>query len=714
MLSLPTRIDPTGPRLTLGSGPKCDVLLPAPGVAKFHAVLRLAGDRLELEARRRGRLRVNGRAVRRADLRDRDEVDFGTCEVRYQVVGQHLEHNPPAGMALAVAGLTVDRDGRRLLDGIDLALDAQEFVGILAPSGAGKTTLLKCLAGFFRPNGRLQFDGRELDETTLDAYREAVGYVAQGDLLIPALTGRENLLYAGRLRMAGRLRDAEIRATVGQLLDRLNIRPDEADRPVRSLSGGQRRRLNVGLELVGRPRLLLLDEPTTGLDPASETRVMKLLKDVTADGTTVVCTTHVLENLALFDRVIVLADRRVDYVGSPAGLKLHYRAKSYCALYEHLDKKSPRKQSSPLAPRADVAPPRPQLRLAPPVEMHFPAAAAAEYVADLPQAAADLIRARLKAKVRLADQVAVLTSRVFTSFRRDAAWLRLTALQPVAIGLLVVLSQLVPASAMVAVTFAVVGAVWLGLNNSAREVVRERPLYTRERLLGITPTGYLLSKGLALGAVGLLQVAALWTVVTTLNLIPAADTAAAQLGGWSWGYGVAVLWGAYLGALALGLLVSAVSRSEESAVAALPLIVLPQLLLTGLATGLGTVEDNGKFQPVALTWRAAATPAPAKPADAFSKLPVFGEDDPAPVPPAAEPPARASRDVRRWVLEAASAVTLTRPATDLLHSRWYYEDRADFHLVRADAAHLGLVVGLTGLALLAGFRVVDRRCLKNV
>jgi hypothetical protein len=244
-------------------------------------------------------------------------------------------------------------------------------------------------------------------------------------------------------------------------------------------------------------------------------------------------------------------------------------------------------------------------------------------------------------------------------------------------------------------------------------VVRERAVYTRERLLGVTPLGYLLAKFLAFGSIGLLQVAVLWAVVSRLSFIPHNDTAGMQLHEWSWGYGVAVLWGAHLGAVALGLLVSAVARSEESAVAALPLIVLPQLLLTGVATGIGTVEDHGWFQPIALKWKAMEAPKP--PPIAFEDLPVLGDDGTVShVEPNPEANPFATGDRRKWVLEGLSAVTFTRPAIDLLHPRWYYEQPADFRLARASAAHLAGVVGLTVGLLAAGFVMADRKRLREV
>ncbi|MGL6096344.1 MAG: ATP-binding cassette domain-containing protein [Fimbriiglobus sp.] len=693
---LPDIIDPPDPILTVGRGPRCDVRLALPGVADLHAELWLHDGKLQVHAHdHRTPVRVNGKPVKLADLQDRDEVEFGP--VRYHVVGQHLELHVPAGMAIDVEHLTVDRNGRRLFDRLNFHAKSNEFVGVLAPSGAGKTTLLKCLAGFFTPDGRITFDCRELGPDTLTEFRAAVGYVAQGDMLLPTLTGRENLYYAARLRMAGRLRSAEIRSRVDHLLERLGLHAD-ADRPVRFLSGGQRRRLNVGVELVGRPQLLLLDEPTAGLDPATETRLMRLLREVTGDGTTVVCTTHVLDNLAMFDRVMVLADRRIDYAGPPAGLLPKYGARSYPELYEKIDR-------------------RPQLGVVPAglVLMNPDATKSSEKPGPTPRSLPDQcpVRACVAKKLRLRDQVRVLTGRALAALWRDRGWLALTVIQPLAIGMLINVSQLVPSSATVGITFAVVAAVWLGLNNTAREVVRERALYTRERLLGVTPCGYLCAKVAAFGAVGLLQVAALWWVVTSLSLIPADDTAGMQIDGWSWGYGVAVLWGAYLGALALGLLVSSIARSEESAVAALPLIILPQLLLTGVATGLGTVEDHGWFQPVALKWRSVGAPPP--PAVRFDELPELGENGEISHSVSADAPAaHGMPSYRKWALEGLSAVTFTRPAVDLLHPRWYYEKPGDFRLARASAAHLAGVVGLTAVLLTVGFVLMDRKRLRDV
>jgi ABC-type multidrug transport system ATPase subunit len=169
-------------------------------------------------------------------------------------------------------------------------------------------------------SGRIEFDGQPLTAGTLAAYRMHVGYVPQDDLLHVDLTVRENLTFALWLRMARDLKRLECGRVVNHLLARLGL-TEAADLPVAQLSGGQR---NVGLELVGHPRLLLLDEPTAGLDPATELRLVRYLQRLAVAGTTIICATHVLDNLQLFDRVIVLSERRIDYNGPPGELLAHY------------------------------------------------------------------------------------------------------------------------------------------------------------------------------------------------------------------------------------------------------------------------------------------------------------------------------------------------------------------------------------------------------
>ena len=406
----------------------------------------------------RSGVRVNGQAViAEQDLQNADRVDFGP--VSYQVVGRHLELlSRPEGMRVGAAALAVARGGQTLLSGVQLTIAANQFVGILGASGAGKTSLLKCLAGYYPPAvGQVIFDG-VATVAGPETGRSEVGYVPQEDVLYSLLTGRENLDFGLHLRATEPMAAEERAGIIADVLERVQL-TGHADKLAAVLSGGQRRRLNVALELLTRPRLLLLDEPTSGLDPAGETRLMRLLKELAGRGVTVVCSTHVLANVELFDQVLVVAEGTVIYGGLPGQLLAHFGVPGYGALYEALEDRPVR----PAWPTASVVPDRSSPGL-PHIPTITPVASPG---------------AEMSPRVPVLTQVAVQVQRGARLVGRDRPLLAMLIAQPVLIGLLINLAQLRPTGLKPIFLFCVVTAIWLGLNNTAREVVRDRPTYVR-------------------------------------------------------------------------------------------------------------------------------------------------------------------------------------------------------------------------------------------
>ena len=204
----------------------------------------------------------------------------------------------------------------RALRGLDLAVAEGTVCGLLGPNGAGKTTAVRLLTTLLRPDaGSARVAGHDLVREAA-AVRSRIGVTGQYASVDGDLTGRQNLRLFARLH---RVRDAAARAD--ELLDRLGL-ADAADRPAATLSGGMRRRLDLAASLVRRPEVLFLDEPTTGLDPASRNRVWETVRALKADGTTVLLTTQYLEEADRLADDIALVDRgRVAHTGSPAELK---------------------------------------------------------------------------------------------------------------------------------------------------------------------------------------------------------------------------------------------------------------------------------------------------------------------------------------------------------------------------------------------------------
>ncbi len=221
--------------------------------------------------------------------------------------------------AIAVRGLRKSFSGKLVLDGIDLDIRQGTVFSLLGPNGAGKTTTVRILSTLSKPDaGQAWIAGRELAREP-DAIRAAIGVTGQFAAVDGLLTGFENLVLMGKLHHLGK---RETRQRAGALLEKFDL-AEAAGKSLATYSGGMRRRLDLAMTLVGRPRIIFLDEPTAGLDPRSRRTMWQIIHDlVSQDGVTIFLTTQYLEEAdQLADRIAVLDRGRLVAEGTPAELK---------------------------------------------------------------------------------------------------------------------------------------------------------------------------------------------------------------------------------------------------------------------------------------------------------------------------------------------------------------------------------------------------------
>ncbi len=246
----------------------------------------------------------------------------------------------PGPARLDVRNLAQRAGGRLLLEGVTFTALPGECVGLLGPSGSGKSTLLKACCGLTRPaEGEILLDGENL-HAARDAWRARMGYVPQEDIIHTELTVRRAVGYAARLRLPAALAAGDRDAIVDRAIRQVGL-TERASVRIGKLSGGQRKRASVAVELLAKPAVLFLDEPTSGQDPHLEESMMKLFRELAAGGTTIVVTTHAMANIELLDLVVLLAGGRLVYAGPPADLLDHFGSRSYEGIFKRLVEGSP-------------------------------------------------------------------------------------------------------------------------------------------------------------------------------------------------------------------------------------------------------------------------------------------------------------------------------------------------------------------------------------
>ena len=227
-------------------------------------------------------------------------------------------------MIVEVSGVSKRFGARLAVD--DLTLDVPQGVcfGLLGPNGAGKTTTLRMIYGVARPTrGHVRVFGMDVSRN-VRAVRQRLGVTLQHNVLVEPLSPRENLMVFGRYHLLG---EAELAQRVEDLLDFMELR-SHADAPVSTLSGGYQRRLAVALSLVNRPELLILDEPTTGLDPGVRLALWSRVRELRRNGATILLTTHYMDEAQrLCDHVAIMSAGKVIAQGAPQDLILRYLAR---------------------------------------------------------------------------------------------------------------------------------------------------------------------------------------------------------------------------------------------------------------------------------------------------------------------------------------------------------------------------------------------------
>ncbi len=316
----------------IGRGRDCNLVLDGENVDARHARIRRTPDGLLVEdLKTKNGTRRNGSPIKSAELSPGDRVGVGAYRIIFDG-GRLIAPEMCTPLRVQARKATVKAGEKVLLNQVSVTLEPGTLTAIIGESGAGKSTLMGAMSGHRPPDeGAVSLNGEPVNET-----RREIAVVPQSDLVHAALTVEETLLDSAGLRLPPDSSQAELQQAAERAMDELGL-TEWRGLLVSRLSGGQRKRVSVGVELVSRPGVLLLDEPTTGLDPGLEAATMALLKELAAANRTVALVTHATGSLAICDSLIVLGRGGVlCYQGEPAEALTFFGVKDYAGIYAAL------------------------------------------------------------------------------------------------------------------------------------------------------------------------------------------------------------------------------------------------------------------------------------------------------------------------------------------------------------------------------------------
>lgn len=557
------------PAIVIGRSNKNDISLDNSNVSKNHMTINAVPEGYVLKVgKNTGGVIVNGCEVHKeCALHEKDIILLANTKFVFSYAGiNYLSYDDGIRVDANDIVKTVNASKGKLdiVNHISLSIKQGEFVAIIGGSGAGKSSFMNCISGYSKPtSGQVLINGDDLYDN-YEMMKQIIGYVPQADIVYDTLTVQGMLGYAAMLRMPRDTTAKERRNKIAEVISMVELNGREKFL-IKNLSGGQRKRVSIAVELLSDPKLFFLDEPSSGLDPGTEEKLMETLKKMSRMGKTVILITHNTMNIHLCDKIVFLGKGgRLCYFGTPQDAYAFFGVEQMAQVYNMVTDDSEEWQKRFLEQSGGHTE---------------------------KNAAVSNVNPKLPKCGSIKRQTRILTMRYFSLIFHDVKRLLLLLCQAPLLGFLMYLVADENLYEQYEITKAILFAFsccafWIGILNSIQEVCKERTILKREYLSGVSLSAYIMSKFIVIGFFCLLQSALLLGTVNALVGLPEEGI---LLPAWMECYITTFL--TALSATAMGLFISALFRNADRAMTVAPILLMPQILFSGLAFTLqGVIE----------------------------------------------------------------------------------------------------------------------------
>jgi ABC-type multidrug transport system ATPase subunit/pSer/pThr/pTyr-binding forkhead associated (FHA) protein len=544
-------------KIKIGRSSDCDIYLPSLRVSRNHATIEQEHSKIYItDHQSKNGTFINGIRIKgKIELQLNDVITISSYELSLnrQGVTDIRDH----GFAIVAEKISKTfPNGNVGLEEMSIKIPAKSFVALMGPSGCGKSTLMKGLNGA-NPvtKGAVSINGLPLNKKNFDLLRRNIGYVPQDDIVHKSLTVEKTLYYAAKLRMAEDVSDNEIALKIDEVLDSLNINTSNIrNTRVEALSGGQRKRISIAVELLHSPTILFLDEPTSPLDPETIGDFLECIRQLTDQGVTTVMVTHKPSDLVYVDQVLFLsAGGFMTYFGDKDDLLPHFECDNIIDIYALLKYKEEGKVWN-----KTWAKKHPQ--------------------STIPPSEPESVKPENESFLR---QLYWLSRRYLDIKLSDKQNMLLMFFQPVIIALLICF--IFNTGLEIGVLFLIIiSAIWFGVSNAAKEIVNEIPIYERERMFNMNIFSYLFSKIIILSIISLIQVLTFMGIIfvayTHFNIPENYPEVFPK----SFIHSSTFVFYISISATLFGLVLSAIFKTVEKVMTVVPIALIPQIMLAGV------------------------------------------------------------------------------------------------------------------------------------
>lgn len=555
--------------ITIGRDSSSDIVINHISVSLKHAIITEKNHKFIIKDNNSTNgIMINGELLTgEISLKERDVILIANAKLIFYK-NNILYQTYDSGVSLEAADITktVKVKGKKkdISQHVSLSIKPGQFVAFVGGSGAGKSTFMNCISGVSRPtSGKVYVNGNDLFKNYA-VLKNIIGYVPQQDIVFTDLTLKDMLKYAAELRMPDDATEEEKKNRIKAVLETVELTGKE-DVMIKNLSGGQRKRASIAVELIADPKLFFLDEPTSGLDPGTERSIMKTLRKMADSGKTIILVTHTTLNLHLCDKIAFFGtEGRLCFSGAPNEALSFFNVTDFVDIYTLLNEDT---------------------------KTWYDKFNNSEYKDHITKEDSGKTT-KEKNKKSFAKQFLTLSKRYAkTIINNKQQLLLLLAQAPIIAYLLslVVTDNLFNSyDEAKTLLFAMASAsIWLGLLNSIQEICKERVILQKEYMANLKLSAYLGSKMLIQCLLGFIQAVLLVTTFSLLVEVPSTGVVT------SWYLETTVVcFTTIISASSLGLVVSSLSKNSSVAMSFAPLLLVPQLLFSGMLFPLEGIVDK--------------------------------------------------------------------------------------------------------------------------